>query len=100
MMREGVQECEAIIIIEQALVDKTVTGPLAERCEAILAERRRAMLTGLDSHTASGFKAMAGFGWWSSPSPLGSQWYVAGPWQDRSKRLFDAAGEVARAVRK
>ena len=41
MIREGVQECEARLFIEEALHAKTITGDLADRCKAVLADRAR-----------------------------------------------------------
>ena len=50
---------------------------LAERCQALLDERLEAMRIG-------------GFNGWP--------WFVASGWQDRNEKLFEAAGEVARAT--
>jgi hypothetical protein len=78
MMREGVQECEARIFIEKALVDKGLRARLGEelagRCQELLDERVRALLAGWNKSAAE---------------------YVEGPWQERSGKLFAAAAEVA-----
>jgi hypothetical protein len=78
MMREGVQECEARIFIEKALLDKGLRAKLGEelagRCQELLDERVRALLAGWKKSAAE---------------------YVEGPWQERSGKLFAAAAEVA-----
>ncbi|MFH0980826.1 MAG: glycoside hydrolase domain-containing protein [Planctomycetota bacterium] len=39
VLREGIQEAEARIFLEEALVDKTISGEPAERCQKILDQR-------------------------------------------------------------
>ncbi len=85
MVVEGIQECEARIAIEKALLaDKghnkllaagEAPADTAARLQAILDARTRAHIC------ASG--------------DLGSLWYSCSGWQDRSAALFSAAGEVA-----
>jgi hypothetical protein len=99
MIREGLQEAEARIFIEKAILDKKITGDLAKRCQDILDERMRAMLRGGATLTLvrSRWRGHPQHGniWWSGTSEPGYQWFIASGWQDRSKRLFDAAAEVA-----
>ena len=76
MLREGVQETEARIVIEQALARadaEAVLGPdLAGRCRALLAERLAANLLGRDD--------------WA--------WFASSGWQQRTRALYDLAGQV------
>jgi hypothetical protein len=80
MIRQGVQECEARIFIESALLDKArqagLGADLAERCQALLDERVRA-LRGAGEGTAGDYS------------------FVASGWQDRAGRLYELAAEVA-----
>ncbi len=82
MLRAGAQECEARIAIEKVLTDPALKARLdpnlAGRCQELLDERLEAMRIG-------------GFNGWP--------WFVASGWQERNERLFEAAGEVARAVK-
>jgi len=75
---EGNQETEARIFIEKALLNKERPLPagLAEKCQKILDERTNVLRL------------------WA----LGASAIAPYRWQDRSRRLFDAAGEVARAL--
>ncbi|HUV39828.1 MAG TPA: glycoside hydrolase domain-containing protein [Planctomycetota bacterium] len=106
MLREGVQECEARIFIERALVDETLRAKLgddlAKRCQETLDERTRAMIRGISSLQLTGYwRQLAPLathgsgGWWNVPGIAGNTWFVASGWQDRTLRLFALAGEVA-----
>lgn len=81
MIRQGVQEAQARIFIEQALIDETsrarLGDDLAARCQAVLDARARAFRTGYATS-------------W--------EWFEASGWQERNARLFQAAAEVARAL--
>ena len=59
MMREGLQECEARIAIEEALTDPTRRARMGEvaaaRAQAFLDRRTRAVISALDNHVACGF---------------------------------------------
>ncbi len=85
MMRESLQECEARILLEKALIDATKRAKLgeelAEKCQALLDERTRAIIC------RSGNRRQ-----------LGNQWYVASGWQERSQKLYDAAAELAQKL--
>jgi hypothetical protein len=98
MMREGVQECEARIFVEQALVEKKISGALAERSRQILDERLWATMIGIDDQKNSGLIEMEGHEWWSSPGQVGYHWYLGSDWQDRSKRLYQLAADVAEVL--
>ena len=75
--REGIQETEARVFIEKALLDraKPLPADLAKKCQQLLDERTNV----LRLYKIGGAKV----------APQG--------WQDRNAKLFDAAGEVARA---
>jgi hypothetical protein len=83
-VREGLQETEARIFIEKALVDvkkRARLGDLADRAEALLDERVRGFLAATKNK---------GAGWapWSE-----------GDWQERSAELYSTAAEVAARLR-
>jgi hypothetical protein len=90
MLREGMQECEARIAIEKALVAGKISGDLAERCRALLKER-------IKTREKDGrFNASHGA---RPKTPDARLWGIAANWQDLTARLFDLAGEVAEAER-
>ncbi len=80
MTREGVQECEARIYIEKALLDQDQRTSLGEarvqRLRTLLDERIRAGLWGWNNY----------------------EWYISSGWQDRSVALYAAAAEVRQAL--
>ena len=80
MIREGVQECEARIFIEEVLLDKAQRAKLgaekAKEIQEMLDERIRAGLWGAENYG----------------------WYVSSGWQERSGKLYAAAAEVAKAL--
>lgn len=103
MLREGIQECEARIFIERALLDKDLRAklgePLAKRCQDVLDERTRDMLRGVSALIQSDrFRANRPNDWWQFPGVIGSQWFQCSDWQGRSEQLFAAAAEVAGAL--
>ncbi len=88
MLREGIQECEARIFIEKALLAKKLPEPLAAKCQEILDERVRAIITGL----GPGIKR-------PRQTEVGTvAAFVASNWQERSRMLYAAAAEVAEAL--
>ena len=94
---EGIQECEARIFIEKALTDEVrkakLGKELAQRCQAILDERTRCVAWGNEQNTNQMLHCYLPSG------PLGSDWYAGGSqWQERSRKLYAAAAEVARAL--
>ena len=99
MLREGVQECEARILIDEALLTGKIKGDLAERCRKLLNERDRAMVKGFDISNPDNYGA--NFVWYCSPSKAteaGILWHAKSDWPSRSAKLFTAAGEVAAAA--
>jgi hypothetical protein len=84
LMREGIQEAEARIAIEKALLDPASRAHLgaerAARLQALLDDRCRAYLRAFSDLTTA---------------YAGCQEFAAGPWPARSALLFSAAAEVA-----
>ena len=106
MLREGLEENEARILLESVLIDPElkakVPAPLAARCEQVLQERIRALTVNLEMSGGIGF--MRAFPWLDGQSSgmydgreagIFRQWYMASGWQERSKKLFDVAAEAA-----
>ena len=99
-LREGIQHCEARILLERVLLDTALSekiGPdLARRCQEALDERHMAMV-----------RSMAAFQMdppgealtWRSGTEIGGHiWFVGSGWQRRSRKLYALAGEVARKL--
>ena len=89
MVREGIQECEARIRIEQALTTGKATGDLARRCRDLLVERIRVRYQ--EGRFVAGHGAQV-------QRIDGRVWGVAPDWQGLTARLFELAGEVAEAT--
>ena len=100
--REGVQESEARIVIERALTDPALRkrlGPdLAKRCQEELDERMLFMWKGLSSLQLNGREFGYATAWRWTAGVEGHRWYVGSGWQERSRRLFELAGEVERSL--
>ena len=86
MLREGLQECEARIAIEKALVAGTVEPALAEECVELL--KKRIDVQQKEGKLFTGEQKMRG------RTPGDFLWGVSPRWQDLSQRLFDLAGRV------
>jgi hypothetical protein len=100
LLREGLQECEARIALEQALEGGKLSPELAGRCREIIAERNRAIVMGLSSHVAEGFLTAADpvrIHDWQGPGNVGYYWFLLSGWQERSGQLFKLAGALASA---
>jgi len=91
MLREGIQECEARIFVEEALLEGKLKGTLAERCQSILDKRVHALKDGMGESWAYG-------GHWATKKNEFPK-FIHGGWQQRSKTLYDAAADVARTLR-
>lgn len=93
MLREGVQECEARIYIEKALLDKAARAKLGEelvrKSQDLLDERVKALLGSM----SKGGKSNNGL-------QESTAAFADGPWQERSAKLYAVAAEVARVVGK
>jgi hypothetical protein len=106
--REGVQECEARIAIEEALSDPAarakVGAELVRRCEAHLAARQAMMwlsLSNLQLYYVENRKKYGEYHarlWRGAPNFSGHQWFVGSDWQERTAQLYELAGEVNKKV--
>jgi hypothetical protein len=92
-LREGVQECEARIVVERAVTDealKTRLGPeLAARCQKALLDQMRAA----QMCRGAGQKIIHAL---SGRTDLESNWFMSSGWEQRAESLFVLAGEVER----
>jgi len=108
ILREGIQECEARIAIEQVLTDEALKarlGPeLAQKSQDVLDERLRAVwrsgsrlaLSGRDWFYATGNPPVGdAFGHWTEP---GHRWFISSGWQEQTQKFYTLAGEVERAA--
>lgn len=102
MMREGIQECEARILVERAVTDKALRaklgGKLAKRCEKILAERTIAIQIAHNDFNERGFRKRPRKINATRTSLATYHWYLVSGWQERSGKLFTVAAEVARKI--
>ena len=111
IIREGLQETEARIAVESALVDPATRARLGEelarRAQTVLDARTRATLPFLEEQQIAGFQrtpviqlngAEYGFSYHGGRAILFYQWYQASGWQDRSRELFDLASDVVAAL--
>jgi len=89
VMREGIQEGEARIFIEKALLDPArrakLGDQLAIRCQAVLDERTRANRNAL-VHGAPGVGGGSHISW---------SWFAGSGWKERSEKLYAGAAQVA-----
>ena len=86
MLREGLQECEARIVIEQAIVDGRLKGEARNEAVALLAERLHIR--------EQGGKFKGGH----VGDVLGGSeflWGIAQDWQESATKLFNIAGDIA-----
>jgi hypothetical protein len=96
---EGVQECEARIVLERALSDPATKArlgdELAGRCQAALDERMRAMQLCfcMLNYWLEGVPTSIGST--GGPGVPSHYWYVGSDWEGREATLFGLAGEVA-----
>jgi hypothetical protein len=96
MAREGIQECEARIFIEEALLDGKLGGALAQKCQTVLDERSRHVLWAPDIYAMTSQVSIILPG-----GSLGLEWYENGSrWRDDADTLFAAAAEVAKVLDK
>ena len=103
-MREGVQECEARILIEEALSDKAMAetlGPdLVGRCRDVLDERHRSMWLSVSTLQVGPLPEHAFAGWrgCAFTGVTGYKWFLGSGWQERSEKLYATAGDVAKKL--
>jgi len=107
--REGIQECEARIVIERALSDEAlrarIGADLARRCEDYLRDRHMMMWLSLsdlqlfyDHPGAKWGPRYLAASWRSMPNNGGSHWFLGSGWQLRTEQLYTLAGEVTRRL--
>jgi hypothetical protein len=104
VLREGVQECEARIAIEQALTDEELKAKLgadlAGRCQKLMDDRVWQELKAFSDLQLTGRTyATAGNNWYyGCGGSAGHYWYAGSGWQDRTQKLYDLAGEVTKKI--
>ncbi|MFH1024564.1 MAG: glycoside hydrolase domain-containing protein [Planctomycetota bacterium] len=79
-MREGIQEAEARVVIEKAILGGKLDAATAKKCQDMLDERAMAILWAREG---------------SMYSEAGWLWYVGSGWRDRNARLYALAAEVS-----
>jgi hypothetical protein len=112
-LREGIQESEARIAIESALIDPAARAKLGEdlakRCQQGLDERAVAWMPNFDNQASAGFQVRVyeqvllgwdNYAYTGNRSIIFTRYYQATPWQDRTEKLFNLAAEVDAAVKK
>jgi hypothetical protein len=102
LLREGVQHCEARIVIEEALLRDELRAKLgdelAKRCHDVLLRRQHAMARGLHHFSMDQPQNRAITNWRAGDELAGQAWFAGSDWQQRSLELFSLADEVARAT--
>jgi hypothetical protein len=101
-LREGVQECEAIILVDEALTDAArrskLGDDLARRCEDLLKERNLSLWRGYVGWQNGPKPNLDATSWRENGSPTGNTWFLGSLWQQRSERLYQLAGEVEKKL--
>ena len=87
-LREGMQEAEARVAIEKAVVGGSLPAELADRCHALLLERMKVLWK--DGQFARSNPQWQKGGW--------HDYGIAKDWQTSTTHLFDLAGQVTRAT--
>jgi hypothetical protein len=82
MLREGIQEAEARIFLERAILDGRLDSVLAARCQTVLDERAMALVWARDG---------------SADSPAGWLGFAGPGHRDRTLRLYEAAASCNRS---
>jgi hypothetical protein len=109
-LREGVEECEALVVVEHALLDEghkaKLGADLVNRCEQYLRARHMMLWLSLSNLQFYYGKPGSKNGWettcfaqnWRShPNVTGHNWFLGSGYQQRTAELFALAGEVERA---
>jgi len=103
---EAYQECEARIVIERALGDKTLHGrlgqDLARRCEEYLHARHMMMwlsLSNLQLYLGRKGRRYLAYEWRPLPNLCGSRWFLCSNWRQRTAQVYSLAGEVTRKLK-
>jgi len=85
-IRQGIQECEARIFIEKALLAKKLDPEQAKKCQEVL-DQRTWHIRGLGACGGAGGAALGG--------PMINVWYEGAGSAGMAEKLFSAAAEVA-----
>jgi hypothetical protein len=102
LVREGVQECEARIAIESVLTNPALKAKLpadlATQAQQLLDERVWRELKAFSDLQLTGRSyATSANNWgYGGGGTAGHYWYAGSGWQDRTQKLYDLAGEVAK----
>jgi len=101
LLREGLQENEALICIDQALSDpamrKRLGNELVKHCEALMEERYQCTMWGKwGRHYEKRYGRESGY---FTNAWLGHCWFVSSGWQKRSQKLYSTAAQVREALK-
>ena len=99
-MEEGIQECEARIYIENALLHRGLAGrspDLAKRCQEMLDDRLLFMWKALDNMEFGGWGVTA---WRFQAGLSGNAWLLNSDAPGHAEQLYSLAGEVEKVVGK
>ena len=100
-LRQGLQECEARIVVDRALIDKALReklgDDLARRCQETLDERNWCTIKGM-AHLQLCGEPWFYASWYNMEGPAGHAWFLGSLWRERADRLFALAGEVDRKL--
>jgi hypothetical protein len=101
-MRQGVQECEARIFLEQILTDPDrrarLGDDLAARCQWVLDERLIYMYTSQSNLQLTGPEYLYANEWRTRAGINGHYWFLASGYRERTRELFELAGAAARRL--
>ncbi len=101
-LREGLQDCEARVAIEQALLDKALAAKvgddLANKCEALLVERQKTFFRTVARLQVGPSLEFDDPHAWDWAIVCGHLWYVQSGWQEQGEKLYSLAGEVGRKL--
>jgi hypothetical protein len=104
LFREGIQECEAHVYIDGALLDPAsrakLGADLAKRCEDAFAERKPILWRSLSNLQLIGPAWGDARLWRWTEDVAGHVWYAGSLWQERSEKLYSLAAEVATKIGK
>ena len=102
VFREGLQECEARVALEQALLDKALAAKLgddlAQQALALLVERQRTFFRTVARLQVGPSLEFDDPHAWDWAIVCGHLWYVQSGWQEQGEKLYSLAGEVARKL--
>jgi hypothetical protein len=105
IMREGLQETEMRIFIEDALTDPKKRAKLgnafAEECQSMLDDRTRNVFRAINTLKAKEKDSFCygGDSWWNNPPILGNFWFGSTPWQAETITLYEMAAKVAEKLK-